>query len=386
MPRSVTYYAVNTVDGEVLDELNLTSFRYSDTLSTSSGFEATIPVRSPKATRTNLEPWASSIFVDFEGRLLYGGILGIPKAALGKGTLDIGGKGILGAYADGRRTVQSRAGMAHATGDLASDVRWAAGTDLFAVVEDLFDHAATFNGDLGIARLYRGPGPFGSLNIGLEEDLAFSTYERRGITELITELAGKDPGFDFGFSYAWNTAGANGVPEVTLELDVVRGRRTGLVFEAGKNITILDYELNGDSQANAIDGFGAGEGDSMIRASVVDAELIYPNGRYPRLEGSHTNKRTTSPDLLRGELAGELKRSKRPAEVVTLELVDTDDVPLGSFIAGDLVTLVANDGFIDLGGSWRITSYDVAFDTDGRPKVTANLTPEAAYGDLFAGI
>jgi hypothetical protein len=388
MARSVTYYAVETVSGEVIDEVPLTGFKYGETLSSSAGFEASIPRRSAKATRDLLEPWATSVFVDFEGVLLYGGIVGLPKAALEKGTVDIGGKGILAAYADGRRTVQSRAGMTTAGGDLASDVRWPAGTDLFDIVTDLFDHAATFAGDLGLEVLLRGPGGVGAeLGIGLEEDLAFATYERRGIYELLTELAGKDPGLDFGLSFAWDTTGDNGRPVTTLVVDAVRGRRTGLVFEAGKNITILDYELNGDTQANALDGFGAGEGDSMVRTSVVDAELIYPTGRYPRLEGAYSNKRTTSPALLRTELTGELARTKRPVEVVSLELVDTDDVPLGSFIAGDLVTLVVDDGFIQApGNAWRIVGYDVAFDATGDPKISASLTPEATYGDLFAGL
>lgn len=386
MARAVTYYAASTVTGEVLDELNLTSLTYSDTLSSSAGFTAAVPVRSPKAVRANLEPWANAVYVVAGDVILYGGIVGLPKASLGKGTLDFAGKGLLDAYSGGRRTVQSRAGMAFATGDLPSDVKWAAGTDLFGVVEDLFDHAATFAGDLGIARLYRGPGAFGSLNIGLEEDLAFGTFERRGIYELLTELAGGDPGFDFGLSYSWDESSGNGRPKATLVLDPVRGRRTGLVFEAGKNITVLDYELNGDDQANALDGVGAGEGDAMVRSSVVDVEAIYPTGRYPRLEGTYTNKRTTSPGLLNTELSGELGRRRNPAEVVTIELIDTTDVPLGSFIAGDLVTLVADDGFIALEGSWRITNYDVGFDADGLPKITADLTPEAAYGDLFAGI
>lgn len=339
----------------------------------------------PIDTRALLEPWANSIYVGLGDVLVYGGIVVLPKAALGKGTLEVAGKGLLSAYADGRRTVQSRAGMAHALGDLPSDVRWPAGTDLFEVVEDLFTHAETFAGDLGLERLYRGPGVGGLLGIGLEEDLAFATFERRGIYELLTSLAYGDPGFDFGLSYAWEDVDGNGRPKTTITFDPVRGRRTGLVLEAGKNITVLDYELNGEDQANALDGVGAGEGDSMVRTSVVDAELVYPAGRYPRLEGTYTNKRTTSAALLEAELRGALSRSVAPAEVVTVELVDTDDVPLGSFIAGDLVTLVAEDGFISLFGSWRIITYDVGFDTDGLPKITAKLTPETAYGDLFAG-
>jgi hypothetical protein len=337
-------------------------------------------------TRALLEPWATSVYVAFDDRLVYGGILTTAKATLAKATVELGGRNLLGAYSDGRRTVQSRAGMVEADGDLASDVRWSAGTDLFAVVVDLFDHAATFAGDLGLGLALRGSGAGGLLGVGLEDELAFSTFERRGITEVLLELAGGDPGFDFGVGYAWDLSSGNGRPVATLELDPVRGRRTGLVLEAGKNITVLDYELNGDGQANAVNAFGAGEGDTMVRTSATAAELIAPTGRYPRLETAYTNKRTKTAELLLEETRGHLARVKAPAEVITVEVLDADEVPLGSFLAGDLVQLVAVDGLIDVGGYWRITSFDVGFDADGLPRITVNATPESAYGDLFAGV
>jgi hypothetical protein len=386
MPNAVTYYAVDTTSGEVIDEVPLDGFKFTETVSGLPGFTGSIPLRHRSATRALLEPWATSLYVAFNDRLVYGGLLTTLNATLDRSTVTLGGRNLLGAYADGRRTIQSRSGMSSAGGDLASDVRWSAGTDLFDVVVDVFEHAATFAGDLGLGLSLRGSGVGGILGVGLEDDLAFSTFERRGIAELLLELAAGDPGFDFGLGYAWDLSSGNGVPAATLELDPVRGRRTGLVLEAGKNITVLQWELNGDGQANAVNGFGAGEGDSMLRSSATANELIAPTGRYPRLEGSYTNKRTKTVDLLLEETRGHLARVKAPAEVLVVEVLDTDEVPLGSFLAGDLVQVVAVDGIIDAGGYWRITSYDVGFADDGLPKITVSATPETAYGALFAGI
>jgi hypothetical protein len=381
-----SFYAVDLVTGDVVDELPLTSVTYSDVVSARGGFTATLPIRRPRfpVRRADLEPGSTGLAVALADRLLFAGIIWTLTAELENPEAEVGGEGYLSAYADGRRTIRSRVGMTQTASSPAGGARWPGTRDVFVIIEDLFRHAATFPGDLGLPIVKRGPGTGGNLGATLGEELIALFADRPGIYEHLEQLTATEPGFDFGYGYRWEDDGAGNMrPVVELELARVRGRRTGLVFEAGKNIAVLEWSVDASELANALDGTGAGEADAMVTASEVDPNVIAPNGRQLRLEATLTRKDLTSRALLRAWLRAELTIRKRPTEVIRVEVTNYEDAPLGSYIAGDLARFEVNDGLIETSGWWRIVGIDVTLDADGRQLATIDATPESAYGDLF---
>jgi hypothetical protein len=383
---AIEYLIADVLSGEVRDSVPFSTLGYSEVLCRPGGWDATIGIRHPKARRSILDPGAVALWVADGSNVLFGGPLWPLGATIdedGGEFVTVGGQGFLSLYRDGRRTVRSRLGMSNATGTLSSDVVWPAGTDRFLVVEDLFAHAAAIGGaaDLNLEVVRRGPLGAGLSGSLLDGELAITTTERRGIGELLEELADADDGIDFGFAYRWE---GNNLLKPSLELYYpARGRRTGIVFEAGKNITILDWQLDAGPMANLIEGFGAGEGETMVRATSQDASLLAPTGAYPLLEGAVSIKNATAAAELRAATDGELARRRLPRQTLSVELIDTDDVPLGSFIAGDFIEVAATEGIYELDGTWRVVSLAPSFDDTGAVTVKVDLAQGESYEALL---
>jgi hypothetical protein len=374
-----TYLLANALTGAVIDEVPFSTFRFDEVLNRPGGWDATLGMRHAKAIRGNFEPGATSVWAIEGSTVLFGGILWVVGAATGRDTVRVGGQGFLSLYRDGRRSIRSRLGMTHATGPLPSDVRWASSVDLFDIVEDLFAHAAAIGGgaDLGLTVSKRGPGALGIAGVGPNGDLELTTDERRPIGELLEQLSKATPGFDFGLSYAW---ASTNVLVPTLELYYPRrGRITGYVLDAGRNVAIVDWTRDAGTMTNYVEGFGAGEGDAMIRATSTDPSSLAPAGRFPLLEATVNAKPVVDRDYLRGLTAAELGRRNAGLETVKVRTLDSFDVPLGGFIAGDFVTLAATDGILELDGLWRIAGYTASFDSDGQAVADIDLAAAGIY-------
>jgi hypothetical protein len=383
---TVEYLVADLLTGTVRDEVPFSSFGYDDVLNRPGGWTATLPIRHPKARRSLLEPGAVAVWVVDGDSVLNAGILWELGATIdenGGELVSLGGQGLLSAYREGRRTIRSRLGMTHAFGPLPSDVRWDDATDPFEVVEDLFGHTAAIAGaaDLGIPIVRRGPGVSGYTGTTIDGTIELTTDERRSIYELLEELADVDGGIDFGLVYRW---AGNNLLAADLELYwPSRGRVTGHVFEAGKNITILDWQVSASELANFVNGIGAGEGDSMLRVGALDGTNLYPAGLgYPLLESSVDAKQVTDSTILTDLAVGELKRTKTPRNTLKVELIDTEDVPLGSFVPGDFITVAATEGIYELDGLWRVAALHPDFDEDGKVTVTVDLAGVEHYEDL----
>lgn len=387
MPRA-SFYAYDLVTRAVVDELPITAATFSDVVSGIGGFAATIPVeRLGGLDRASIEPAARGLAIDLDDRLLFAGPIFGLRGNADAPVAELTGEGTLGLYAGGRRTIRNLNGWTERSPEFPgrnTEVRFDTSVDLGLIVLDIFQHCATVAGDVGLAVDLLGPGAGGELERTLPATLTIRLAERREVYALLEELAGLEEGLDFGYRYEWEAGvDGNGRPLITLEVARVRGTRTGLVFEEGKNLTVLDWNVDGTRTRTALDAIGAGEGDNVVTASVAKPSLIAPAGIYPRLEGTVTHKRARRRERLASLARDDLNRVAGPVESIRVEVTDHRDAPLGSFKAGDLARFYLDNGLVTVAGWWRIIALDTTLDEDGNYRLALDAVPEALYGDAF---
>lgn len=363
-----TYLAYDVAANTQVDELPFITFEWEEVLNRPGGFRAQLPLRHPKATTNSLYPWRTAIYVDQAGQLRFGGIVTkVEATADDTGTLAVEGVGFFGYYTDDHRTIQSRQGMTYATGT-GAEIRFAA-VDQFRIVADLIAHAGYYNGgSVGLTVAMHGPSGGGIS--GVTRDRSYYRYERKCLGEAIAQLAEVDDGFDYSVGVAWSGT----TPAKTLDLWYPRqGRSIDLVFEQQKNVNLLRWSLDGSRMANWVTALGAGDGNRMKIATNSNANLIYPNAPWPMLEAVTSYRDVSHQSTLAAHAKADRLERRWPVETIALEIINTDDTPLGGFIVGDDIQVIANDGYVTLNGRYRIQSVRVGISVDGQTSIGVEL-------------
>lgn len=368
------YYAYDAVSEDFIEELPLSSVDFSEVSNRPGGFSASMSADHPKATRNNLEPLATVIYVDRGGLIVGHGWVQVLEPNFTAGTVRIGGEGLWAYYRDDRRRIRSRQGMTYATGTNDLEVTFT-DVDVFNIVDDLVSHAAVEPGNLGFADVrFHGPG-VGGLS-GSTRSATYWTYEQKNIGDAIEALAAQDPGFDFAVNCEW--VGGSIVRYLDLYYPR-RGVNSGaLIFEDRKNVSLLKWTLNGKKTANVVTANGAGQGDALKTGQAIATDLIAPAGRYPRLERSTTYRDEASTTNLNAHAVADLAALKLPVETIELELVEGIDASLSSFGLGDTGHVIANRGGFAIDDDYRVESRRTVVDVNGKAKITATLATEAA--------
>lgn len=379
MPGQYTVLAYDLMSNTQVGELPVTGISWEDTLNRAGGFQTALPLRSEIATVANIDTWRTAIFVDRDGVLLYGGI--VTKADVSAddtATLAISGTGFFGYYrgGDNRRTIRSRQGMSYAAGS-GSEVRFTA-VDQFRIVSDLIAHGNFFTGgNIGLAVQMHGPS--GGLS-GVTRDRSYYGYERKTIGEAIEQLAEVNGGFDFSTTVQWS----GNTPTRILHLWYPRvGRSVDLVLEQNKNITSLSYSRDGEGQANDVTATGSGDGDKMLTAQSFNINRVYPTAPYPLLEAVTAYRDVNRRSTLNLHAQADRLELQTPVETMSMSIIDTEDVPLGSYIVGDDILVITDDNYIP-NDRYRIQSLKVEIDEDGHETIgldLATLTASLRRGD-----
>lgn len=348
---SYRHLVADLLTGTLREEIPFSTVKYSHVLNRPGGFAATLPLRHPKATRANLDPGRTAVYVERDGVIVWGGILWTAKASVEGATVEVGGEGFWSYFR--RRLVRTTKAYAAA--------------DQCFIARDLVAYAqAQAGGDLGVV--------VGTETSGVLRDRTYWHYERKNVGEAVEQLAAVQGGFDFNVDVAW----VGGVVTKTLQVQYPRrGRATATVFELGSNIEGLDQEIDATRQANVLDGLGAGEGSSMLIATVSDLSVVPP---YPLLEDVVTYKDTSVATTLQLSALGELVARSTPVErLPTLLAHAGPDTVIGSFITGDTVTVRGTAGYLSVDQQMRITNYEVTVDQNGREAVGLGLQSEQDF-------
>lgn len=239
--------------------------------------------------------------------------------------------------------------------------------DQALIVNDLLDHAQSYLGTLPLSVVLRGPEP-GGLS-GIDRDRTFDTFGRPFVGALIEQLASIIDGIEFGIDWAW----VNGKPTPVFNLDYPRrGRITDLIFEVGKNVTVLDYTADGTKQATRLDEIGEGSGMDTLLATAV-APDIYPAGGRPLLEATKSRKTVKELATLQGHADADLAAARDPVVTMKVRITGDVDSQLGAFIEGDSATISADVGWLSVHGTARIQQFDVNIDVNRNVNIELDL-------------
>lgn len=303
------------------------------------------------ASRANLDPARTVIYIERDGRIIGDGIVWDPRLSEDGDTLEIAGASLWSYFR--HRHVRHR-------------LTWS-GVDHLQIARDLIDYAqAQPGGDIGIVT--------GDETSDVPRDETFEAFERKNIAEAVEQHAARINGFDFRITVAWE--GSGDTRHVVRRLLIGHpklGRRTEHVFEfiadddgRGGNLDRYGLEVAGSRVANLVDAIGEGMDDEMLIATAVDPNLF---GAYPLLEAKVAHKTVKTQTRLQEHADAHLRSHRLPLELPTL-VPNADAIPrLSSYIAGDEVLVRVRQGWAQLEGFWAIQAWTVNVDADGNETV-----------------
>lgn len=311
----------------------------------------------------------------------YGGVLWTTAPATADSEVRMASLGMMSLYDDGphgaRRAIQSTSGMSFATNQaLQSDgsravadpnvIEWD-GVDQFNIVADLFNHAATFPGDLGVIVRMHGPGT-GGLS-GVPRDLSIKATDRRGVLAVVKQLAGLSGGFDWRETFEWDRTVDPPTPLTFLDLWAPRigGQLPGWV--EGSNFTMQPDSYSENATALALTGTVTSSTNAGQAAVSTPSPQI--GVTFPRLEFWETAD-TVDQTMLQGEADGAGRALGQPVVAATINVVDRGRSAYDAWTVGDSPFLAKNrqlgdSVFYGLNDFFRITdaTVDVSADAVG---------------------
>lgn len=345
--------------GAIRGELELTGVSYSNRLSGPGGFGADVAKYPPRGgvavDRSMLEPSNTTLWVERDGELVWGGIVWSVDGGSGNPTFRISAQGF-SSYL--RRVFINKARL------------YSGGSDLFTIVSDLFSYLATKQAlPYGITTVSYTPTLAGK-TIPAGELLEYWDYQHQNFGEAIDQIAAY--GFEYDVAYAWS----GNTPTFTHRFFAPKKSfPTGLVFGYGEGSNELvigyDYTLDGLQQANSFLGIGFGDGPAALSTQVQDPAVL--DGGYPFLEGIFTDKDIRAYTQLVESTQEQLNYFKRPVVTPTVTLDPTIAPAYGSYSVGDEVTIDIRDGYINETAVNRILEIGVSITETDVEQVT--ITP-----------
>jgi len=359
--RRYTYLIADLSSGDIRDEAQFSSVKFSAELNKPGGFNGTISIEPTnvehitdiatpnRVTLANFTPGRTIVWVLRNSTPVWGGIIWGFQARLDSRVVDFAAQDFISYYS--RRTINMT---------LTYD---AATHDQFTIAEGLIDYAQLVaGGDIGTTVYYNALS-------GRKRDRTYWYFERKNIYEALQQLADVDDGFDFAQDVSGSQAGGLS-HQLTLSYPY-RGRVTDLVFDSSKNVRLLNWNQDGLRMANLIAAQGAGEGDEMTQATAADPGKL---ATYPLLEDVTMHKDVAVQQTIIDHAAQDLRRQANPVEGVEVEIDPDDDTSgLGSFIVGDVVRVKVDDGFINIDKQMRVMGYTVQVNENGRETMNVRL-------------
>jgi hypothetical protein len=329
--------------GVRLAELPFESATYTHVLDAPGAFSGTMGLQQPAklagVLAEQLQLGQVSLWVERDGVIVWGGILWTSDADIDAGTITYAGEGWHSYFR--RRVLRAR--KVYVQQDQTTQI-----------AKNLIDYAQSFLG--------------GSISVdtsgvqatGVLRDRTYESYERKNIGEAVDQLAAVENGFDFRYDSAYTTGGDLSVRFLTSYPPT--GRHTEIVLEVGKQLAALGIKTDGTSLATNVDAIGAGEGDIKLLATVSDPGLL---GVYPMLDDVVSFTDVSVQATLTGHARKRLSQGASPVVIPSVEWDPSLEPVIGSFLAGDIVTVRGGVGIAQLDSLFRITTIEVSVDDAG---------------------
>jgi hypothetical protein len=202
------------------------------------------------------------------------------------------------------------------------------GTDQAVIADDLVENVAQADKAGGALGIVVEGGAH-----GVTRDREYPHYELKPVGEAVEQLADVEGGFDWSVDTTYD----EGALVHTFRTSYPRRGRlagaSGFVFELGRNVVDLEVVEDGTSCVNSVTAVGDGEGDSMLRVTVTDSEVL--DAGYPLIEEQVSYKSVSEIETLDAHARAHLAARRLPVEHWTATVLADADPPLGSYITGD---------------------------------------------------
>lgn len=210
---------------------------------------------------------------------------------------------------------------------------------------------------------------------GVLRDRRYYGYEFKPLAEAVEQLSQVIDGFDFRMSYAW----AGAAPSASVDFAYPRiGLSAAVddvpVFDMPGNVVDYDWSEDATRQATEMTAIGAGEGDDMLRTTVLDGGLL--GAGWPRLAASRAYKDVRVIATLFEHVDADLAAARLPVTVPALTVLERSADPIiGVAAVGDDCRLIlAGDEFPDPVDVYaRILALDVRPDEGGQDEIKVTL-------------
>lgn len=313
-----------------------------------SGAGSSTTITAPQLyTMQNLRPGSTGLYIERGGVIVWAGVIWVANAQVETEKVTFGAEGFLSLLR--RRTIRE-------------DLTYS-NTDQLDIARALVDYAVNTSGS-GLAIVNTDTNTSGRLR-----DRSYLGYERKGVGEALTQLAGVEDGFDFRFDSYWSGTSLETIFRTQYPN---QGRKTAHGFELGTNVETLTLDYDGTQLANRVDAIGRAEGDSPLIVTAADPAAL---ASTPLLDVAlQLSDVSTSATLL--EHANEqLCLVGQPIARVLASGFGNTDPQVGSYIAGDQVRVKASRGWLNVDATYRIVSYTVTVDSSATERVSFELAP-----------
>lgn len=209
-------------------------------------------------------------------------------------------------------------------------------------------------------------------------DYTVANYETSDLGQAFQDLAASTP-FDWIERMAWSDADKT---DVILRIDTIYPRlgrkRTDLRFVEGENVgpDPIPAIGGGDTYANTVIAFGAGEGKDQLRA-----EVSIDDGRL-RVEKVVTDTSITDATKLKAAATATLNGLIGARDIQSFTVWDHKNARLGSFDVGDDIYVQIATGWAAGTQMWvRVTGYEFQPDSDAI-QVSCKRSDSFSYGAI----
>ena len=338
------YLLGNLLTGDIAAELPFTSATFSHVLNAPGAFTGTMSLQQPDELSTiirdSLTLGVSTIYVERDGVLLWGGILWTDSVDFDALTYTLNGEGWHSYF---RRR------------NITADVTYTA-TEQVTIAKGLLDTAQlAAGGDIGIET--------GTVvATGVTRDRTYLATDRKSVGEALEELAAVDNGFDFRYVTDRNTSGDIEVSFVTSY--PASGYETDLVFELGVQLSQAQATRDASNLATNVDVIGAiADGESAPRTATVSDATRYAT--MPRYDVVVSATDVTESGTLTAKGDRALSRGSAPVEIPSISTDPAREPVIGSWKVGDIVNVRADVGLRTINTDYRVTEWAVTVGSAG---------------------
>jgi len=323
---------VNDLSGTALEEIQTSNLQYSFILNGPGAVSFVCNPRDKKVTSSLIQPGAREIVVYRDNTPFWGGYLW-SFTANDQG-VQVSGEGWFS-------RIKRR---------LISDTLKYTNIDQFDIAWGLIDYTQNLtNGAMGITR-------DSSTLSGILRKRTYHDWERKNVGEALEELAAVIDGFDFEITpdKRWKT------------YFPTKGQTSDVVYALGKNIRGISWDLSAGTMVTEMTAIGSGsDSDTLLAVSSNLTQQL----TYGLLQDTVSFLDVKKQDTLQDHADEELAIVDTPFDQPQIQIILTEDTPIGGVSVGDTFLIDAQSDFFNIYKYYRCTAITVAVSNEGREAV-----------------